>query len=281
LLILREGTRGSGLIWLLKPPGPPKPKHILEHLERLNVIRKLSLPAELENVVHQNRMLKLAREGAQMTAQHLRDLENVRRYATLVAVILETRATLIDETIDLHDRFMGALFSKAKRNHADQFQQSGKEINEKVRLYLRIGRALLDAKESGHDPFEAIESVISWDMFSESIKEAEKLSRPENFDYLALVGDSFSQLRRYIPTFLNSLTMKAAPASRELLTGIEVLKSMNDRQARKVPDDAPTSFVRKRWESLVRTQDGLDRRFYELCVLSEMRNSYISGHQSE
>lgn len=30
-----------------------------------------------------------------MTAQHLRDLEPARRYATLVAVILDTRATLI------------------------------------------------------------------------------------------------------------------------------------------------------------------------------------------
>lgn len=277
LLTLREGTKGSGLIWLRQPPGPPKSKHILGHLERLKAIRKLSLPEELEHAVHQNRMLKLAREGGQMTAQHLRDLEHDRRYATLVALLFETRATLIDEIIDLHDRFMGALFSKAKRNHADRFQQSGKEINDKVRLYLRIGRALLDAKESGNDPFEAIEAIIPWDVFSESIKEAEKLAQPENFDYLALIGDSFNQLRRYTPAFLDALSMKAAPASRELLAGIEVLKGMNDRQARKVPDDAPTSFVRKRWEDLVRTPDGLDRRFYELCLLSELRNSLRSG----
>lgn len=71
--------------------------------------------------------------------------------------------------------------------------------------------------------------------------------------------------------------MKAAPAARELLAGVEVLKGMNDRQARKVPDDAPTSFVRKRCENLVRTEDGLDRRFYELCVLSELKNSLRSG----
>ncbi len=66
--------------------------------------------------------------------------------------------------------------------------------------------------------------------------------------------------------------MKAAPAACELLAGVEVLKGMNDRQARKVPNDAPTSFVRKRWENLVCTEDGLDRRFYELCVLSELKN---------
>ncbi|MHB8455980.1 MAG: Tn3 family transposase [Acidiferrobacterales bacterium] len=277
LLAIREGTKGSGLIWLRQPPGPPKPKHVLTHLERLKTVRELWLPDGLEHAIHQNRLLKLAREGGQMTAQHLRDLEPARRYATLVAVILDTHATLIDEIIDLHDRFMGTLFSRAKRNHADRFQESGKAINDKVRLYSRIGRALLDAKQSGGDPFAAIEAIIPWDVFSESITEAETLAQPEDFDFLFLVGDGYPQLRRYTPTLLEALSMKAAPTARELLAGVEVLKDMNERQARKVPDDAPTSFVRKRWESLVRTPDGLDRRFYELCVLSELKNSLRSG----
>jgi hypothetical protein len=75
LLAIREGTKGSGLIWLRQPPGPPKPKHVLAHLERLKTLRDLALPDGLEHAVHQNRLLKLAREGGQMTAQHLRDLE--------------------------------------------------------------------------------------------------------------------------------------------------------------------------------------------------------------
>jgi len=277
LLTLREGTKGSGLVWLRQPPGPANPKHVLVHLERLKTVGDLRLPDGLERSVHQNRLLKLAREGGQMTAQHLRDLEPARRYATLVAVVLDTRATLIDEIIDQHDRFMGTLFSKAKRSHSDRFQQSGKAINDKVRLYWRIGRALLDAKQSGDNPFAAIEAIIPWEVFSESVSEAERLAQPEDFDYLALVSDGFSQLRRYTPALLDALTMKAAPSARELLAGVEVLKGMNERQARKVPDDAPTSFVRKRWEPLVRTPDGLDRRFYELCVLSELKNSLRSG----
>jgi hypothetical protein len=76
---------------------------------------------------------------------------------------------------------------------------------------------------------------------------------------------------------LAALSMKAAPAALDLLAGVDVLKDMNARQARKVPDDAPTSFVRKRWENLVRTPDGLDRRFYELCVLTELKNALRSG----
>ena len=74
-----------------------------------------------------------------------------------------------------------------------------------MRLYSRIGRALLDAKQSGGDPFAAIEAIIPWEVFSDSITEAEKLAQPEDFDYLSLVGDGFNQLRRYTPTLLEGV----------------------------------------------------------------------------
>ncbi len=121
LLAIRKDMSSSALVWLRQSPGPPRPKHILFHLQRLQTVRELNLPVGLEHTIHQNRLLKLAREGGQMTAQHLRDLESSRRYATLVAIILDTRATLIDEIIDLHDRSMGSLFSKAQRAHAERF----------------------------------------------------------------------------------------------------------------------------------------------------------------
>ena len=46
-------------------------------------------------------------------------------YATLLAILLEAKATLIDQALDLHDRMIGALFNRAKRRHAEEFQQSG------------------------------------------------------------------------------------------------------------------------------------------------------------
>lgn len=277
LLSIREGTTISWLSWLRQPSGAPNAKHILAHIERLRTIEDLAFPDSLEHAVHQNRLLKIAREGGQMTAQHLRDLESSRRHATLVAVVLDTRSTLIDEIIDMHDRMLGMLFNRAKRHHSDRFQQSGKAINDKLRLYSRIGRALVEAKQSGSDPFKAIESILPWDIFSESVTETEKMAQPANFDFLPLISDGFPQLRRYTPSLLESLQLKAAPTAQDLLEGVNTIRNMNQRQARKVPDDAPTSFVRKRWESVVWDENELDRRFYELCVLSELKNSLRSG----
>jgi TnpA family transposase len=52
---------------------------------------------------------------------------------------------------------------------------------------------------------------------------------------------------------------------------------MNADNVRKVPADAPTGFIKKRWEKLVMTDAGIDRRYYELCALSELKNALRSG----
>ncbi len=277
LLSLKPDTRISVLTWLKQPPGPPKTKHILKHIERLKYVMSFSIDDEIGRLIHQNRLLKIAREGGQITAQHLRDFETRHRYATLTAILIDVKATLIDEIVDLHDRIMGNLFNKAKNKHAEKFQKSGKAINEKIRLYYQIGQALLDAKINGTNPFEAVEAIIPWNDFTQSINEAQKLMQAENFDYLYLIGSGYTHIRKYAPALLDILQLKAAPSSRELLDAIEILRNMNSNNIRSVPENAPVGFVRKRWEKLVLTNDVIDRRFYELCILAELKNALRSG----
>ncbi len=277
LLKRRDNGKPTWLAWLRQSPAKPNSRHMLEHIERLKAWQALDLPSGIERLVHQNRLLKIAREGGQMTPADLAKFEPQRRCATLVALAIEGMATVTDEIIDLHDRILGKLFNDARKKHQQQFQASGKAINAKVRLFGRIGQALLDAKQSGSDPFAAIEAVMSWNAFAANVTEAQKLAQPDDFDFLPRIGDSYATLRRYAPKFLDVLKLRAAPAAKNVLDAIEVLRGMNSDNARKVPADAPTDFIKPRWQKLVITDAGIDRRYYELCVLSEMKNALRSG----
>jgi TnpA family transposase len=144
-------------------------------------------------------------------------------------------------------------------------------------LYSRIGRALLEAKRAGADPYAAIEAVIPWDDFERSVTEADQLAQPESFDHLHRVSEQFSTLRRYTPAFLDVLRLRAAPAAQAVLDAIGVVRGMNADSARKVPADAPTAFIKPRWKSQVMTDAGIDRRFYEICALAELKNALRSG----
>jgi TnpA family transposase len=277
LLKLRADKTITTMAWLQQSPAASTGRHILTHIDRLKALRAIGLPDQIESAVHRNRLLKIAREGAQMTSRNLAKFEPERRHATLAAMVIETTATITDELIDLHDRSLIAVFNRAKHKHENEFTRSGKAINEKVRLYWRIGSALMQAKQSGADPFAAIESVLPWEAFIASVTEAEKLGQAEEFDYLRYIGDSYLAMRRYTPELLDVLDLRAAPAAQDVLDAVNVLRAMNAGGQRVVPKDAPTGFVRKRWESLVVTDGGVDRRFYELCALSELKNALRSG----
>ena len=277
LLKRRDNGKTTWLAWLRQSPVKPNSRHMLEHIERLKSWQALDLPSGIERLVHQNRLLKIAREGGQMTPADLAKFESQRRYATLVALAIEGMATVTDEIIDLHDRIIGKLFNTAKNKHQQQFQASGKAVNDKVRLYGRIGQALIEAKQNGGDPFAAIEAVMPWDTFAASVTEAQTLARPADFDFLHHIGESYATLRRYAPQFLDVLKLRAAPAGKGVLEAIDVLRGMNSDCARKVPADAPTAFIKPRWAKLVLTDEGIDRRYYELCALSELKNALRSG----
>lgn len=104
LLKRRENGRMTRLAWLRQSPAKPNSRHMLEHIERLKAWHEIDLPTGIERHIHQNRLLKIAREGGQMTHADLARFEPQRRYATLVAITVEGMATVTDEIIDLHHR---------------------------------------------------------------------------------------------------------------------------------------------------------------------------------
>ncbi len=143
----------------------------------------------------------------------LKEYEPARWHGTLVALLLETSATLTDDIFDLHDRLIGSFFTKSKHKYEYIFAEQGRAINDKVRLYAKVGMALVAARDQGHDAFQAIETVLPWDLFSQSVKDAERLARAEHFDPLELLTDHYATLRRYSPMLLETFEFNGTPAA--------------------------------------------------------------------
>ncbi len=279
LLITRQQHSVSTFNWLMQSPAAANPKHILIHLSKLKVIKKISLSLDIGKHIHLNYLSKMAREGKQMTSQHLSDFEQNRKYATLIAVLLDIRETITDEIIEIHDKIMNSLFKDAKNKQNKELQNSGKDINTQLNMYLKLGTALLDARETGEDPFDAVESVISWEELSQSISDTKSITKKENFDHLYLISDNYSQIRKYSPSFLRELDLKAAniPSAQSILEAIGIIKQLNDGLIKKLPEKLPAKFIRSRWENLIFTDSGVSRKYYELCILSELKNYLRSG----
>jgi TnpA family transposase len=277
LLEIRVGGGQSTLAWLRQTAYTATTGNFPKLIKRLNLVRALGIEPERATRVHQNYWLKLAREGGQSTVQHLAELEPLRRYATLTALVLELTATLTDEALNMFEHLVGQMFKKSERAHAEQFHASGKSINEKVRLYARVGQALIKARSSGGDVFAAIEAVLPWSKFESTVAEAQTLAQPEEFDYLALLDERYSSVRKFAPLLLAHFEFHAAPAAAELLQALDLLHDLNASGKRTLPEHVPTGFVKPRWRPYVFAGGTVNRHFYELCALAELRDRLRAG----
>jgi hypothetical protein len=146
LLTVPTASRQTILVWLRQPPGTASPTNFQKVIERLQWIRSLSLDPQVAAQVHHNRLQQMAREGAHTTAQRLVRFHDDRRDATLVAFLLLTAEELTDAALDMHDKLMGQNAKQGERKQEEHIKKSRKAINEKVRLYARVGKALITAK---------------------------------------------------------------------------------------------------------------------------------------
>ena len=273
----RAETNQSWLAWLRQMPEAAKPVAMLGLIERLEHVRAVGLDPVRGHRVHQARLAQLAREAGRTTAQHIASYERQRRHAALVAVTLDLAAGLTDQAVDLFDRLIGMMFRKADERHARAFQADGRAINEKVRLYARVGTALIAARDNKQDPFDAITAVIPWDRFLATVAQAETLARSEEFDPYQMLGQHYAGIRRWAPAFLDTFIFQSVPAAAALIRAVDMLREINRKAAPSLPKSAPIGFIRERWARHVLRGGDIDRRYYELCVLSELRDRLRAG----
>ena len=122
-----------------------------------------------------------------------------------------------------------------------------------------------------------IESIVPWERFIETVAEAEQLAQSEDFDYLGFLGDSSLSCGATYRRCWKLLTSRLPPAAQDVLDAVSALRQWNQDGRRNVPDSAPRAFVRRRWVPYVFGEHGIDRHYYELCAVSELRNTLRAG----
>ena len=268
------------LAWLRDIPGTGSPDSFLKVIEKLEYIRKLQLKIDTKGI-HPNRLRQLSKIGARYEPHSLRRFDTSKKYAILIAYLLELTQDLTDQAFEIHDRQIMSLLSKGRKAQEEIQKQNGKSINEKVVQFANLGEALIKARNEGIDPFVALEAVMPWDKLVTSVEEAKTLARPVDYDYLDLLEKKFYTLRKYTPTLLQSLEFRSTKSAEPLMKAIEIVRNMNETGRRKVPEGAPLEFVSNRWQNHVYDDDGtINRHYYEMAVLTELRNYIRSGDVS-
>ena len=155
----------------------------------------------------------------------------------------------------------------------DEFRlTNAKATNQKVLLFREIGRLVLDPSVSDGQLRQTIYRHVPADKLLAAVEECDQLVRPLDDSYFDFLARRYSHIREFAPAFLHAFKFRSNRNSELLLQAVELLQNLNQERRRAVPADAPLKFVPAKWLPYIVDGAGrIDRRYYELCVLWELR----------
>lgn len=185
---------------------------------------------------------------------------------------------MTDEITDLFDDGVAAQHAKARRALVQRKLSVADSANASVILLGELLEVLLDPEIPDPKVREAVWHRATPEELQRALELAAEIKRPLEDSHLQQLGERYRATRDFSPRVLQTLRLRANPDGEKLLEAVEVLRELNRRGARRVPDDAPVGFVPRSWRPYVRQPGGgIDRHHWELCLLSELRGALRAG----
>ncbi len=278
LLQRSEALQHVPLSWLRKCALTNSPKSILTTIEKLKMLDKWGVTGRSLDVLNPNRLKFLASIGRRASIQALQQMREERRYPILLAFLHETLLDVMDELLDLFERCLVEVSSRARREQEQARQANSSSTAEKLVMLRQTFSAILDQDISEQELRDSIHQEIPVEIMRATLEEIDGLLLPLSGDYFFYLGSRFNYTRQFSPTLFEHVNFYSTPPNSPLLQAIGCIRTMNQENRRKVPDNVPLDFVPKGWKEVVLKPDqSIDRHFYELCVLWELRNALRSG----
>lgn len=265
------------LAWLRNFEEAPTAANINGLLERLRYVRGIGIHPVVGGAIPEFRFAQFVREGGVAPAFLLSDYSVNRRRATLTAAVIDLEARLADAAIQMFDRLIGGMFTRARRGRERRYQDSIQSVGQLMRLFGATITALDEAVQNGGDPLELIDEAVGWHRLVAAKAQVDALADLAGEDALVTATERYATLRRFSPAFLDAFTFKASGTGTALIKAIDVIRDANTRKSRDLPDGVPLPFPNRQWKRLITESGRIDRRRYEIAIMATLRDRLRAG----
>ena len=265
------------LAWLRNFEEAPTAANINGLLERLRYVRGIGIHPVVGGAIPEFRFAQFVREGGVAPAFLLSDYSVNRRRATLTAAVIDLEARLADAAIQMFDRLIGGMFTRARRGRERRYQDSIQSVGQLMRLFGATITALDEAVQNGGDPLELIDEAVGWHRLVAAKAQVDALADLAGEDALVTATERYATLRRFSPAFLDAFPFKASGTGTALIKAIDVIRDANTRKSRDLPDGVPLPFPNRQWKRLITESGRIDRRRYEIAIMATLRDRLRAG----
>jgi TnpA family transposase len=278
LLVPEPAGGATRLAWLRRGAVSNSPRAILSNIEKLDFLRRAGVDRWSLDGLNPNRLKRLAQVARRSSGQALQRMPDERRYPFLVAFLHQSLVDITDEAIDLFDRCLAEAYARARHDLEEFHNAAAKTVNETARLFGELARVVLDPAVRDAQLRRAIYRKIPAETLRKAAEESARIARPADDDGLDFLRRRYGHLRRFVPAFLAAFPFRSNVAPDPLLEAVDLIRRLGDRRGRSLTRTAPVDFVPAKWRHLVIDDRGrIDRTYYELCMLWQLRAALRAG----
>src|SRR5262249_32700518 len=214
------------------------------YLQRYRTVAETGMDACVIPLLTPEFLDYLAKQAKRYSAKDLKRFTAYKRYTLMLCFLLETRKTLLDHLVTMHDQYLMEITRQTHRAH----EQKHRELRKRQQRAIGVVPATADFLRAGpeeqplskHDRWKQVTEVT----LGNSRHDLREFQRLEERGYGDLLLHRYPSLRKYFADFLH-LPFAAKPGNEPLLQAIALVRQLDAGKVKRLPPTAPRSFVPK------------------------------------
>ena len=273
------GSAPAALLKLRGNPGRPSLASMQEELAKLDLIRRMDLPADLFDHASPRDLERCRRRVAVEAPHELRRHPDAARIAWLAAFVYLRARGLIDDLVDLLIETIHHIGARAERKVERELLDDLKRVTGKQNLLFELADATL-AQPDGVVR-DVVFPVVGEQTLRDLVKEWKATGPTYRTTLRTVIRNSYQgHYRRMVPKLLVALEFRSNnERHRPVMQALELVKRFADTKVRTFPADEEVPLdgvVRGLWLDAVVEKDSagrdrINRVTYEVAVLETLR----------
>lgn len=277
LLTVSDGEQRSTFFHLKEYPPTPSISSIQSYLQRYQTVAETGIDAFEIQMLTPAFLDYLFKQAKRYNANDLKHFADHKRYALMISFLLETRKTLLDHLVEMHDQYVIELSRQTRNAHEKKHRDLRKRQKRAIDVMLDTTDFLLDWPEdqplSKADLWRQVEEV----KLRSSRKDLQEFKRLEERGYGDLLLKRYPSLRKYFADFIH-LPFAAKAGNEHLIQAIDLVRQLDAGDLKRLPPTAPTDFVPKDLRrALSDPASHLNRNAWEMGLALAIKDALRSG----
>ena len=272
-------TAPASLLQLRGDPGRPSLASVQDELSKLELIRRLGLPADLFDHALPQELERYRQRVAVEAPYELRRHPEPARLTWLAAFAHLRGRTLIDDLVDLLIETIHRISARAERKVDRELLNDIKRVTGKQNLLFEVADAMLEKPDG--IVREVVFPVVSEETLRNLVKEWKATGPAYRTTLRTVIRNSYKgHYRRMVPQVLHVLNFRSNnQRHRPAIQALDLVKRYAGTKGRTFPVEVEVPLdgvVRGLWREAVTEKDAqgrqrVNRITYEICVLEALR----------